>query len=313
MMETVLIVGPQVVSWVHDHPGYVTLLMATVALLDTVPGLGHMLAKPLQYALPWIFGYPLGAVMIGICLYSSLTLQFIFGRYLLHDCVRGRIGRMKLFMAIDRALSKDRGLLLVCLLRANILMPEILTSYVLSVTRLSAFNYCVGSVVECAKNVPMQLYIAYTIDTGSKAMAAGGEEARATLVRLCVGGAVAVGTLLAVAHLVSRELKRHGINEPAVVASILPTRRQATISRRRSADNTASRSERCWRAAWRQLRWSVEHPDEPVLPEGSPSRVVNVDSPAANRNRGLAALLAGEGGQKSERPPAAYSTGTLTH
>lgn len=267
VMDTVLVVGPQVVSWVYDHPGYVTLLMSAVTLLDTIPGLGHMLAKPLQYALPWIFGYPLGGVMIWVCLYTSLTLQFIFGRYLLHDCVRNRIGQLKLFMAIDRALSKERGLLLVCLLRANVLMPEALTSYMLSVTRLSAFNYCIGSLVECAKNVPMQLYIAYTIDKGSKAVAAGGDEAHATLVRLCVVGSVAVVTLLAVAHLVNRELMQHGISEPNVVVSILPTGRAEPRSWRRSIDTPASRAERCWQAVRRQLGGSVQPPYEPASPE----------------------------------------------
>jgi hypothetical protein len=56
LSDTIMVKGPAVVSWVHDHPGYVTLLMAAVTLLDTIPGIGHLLAKPLQYALPWIFG-----------------------------------------------------------------------------------------------------------------------------------------------------------------------------------------------------------------------------------------------------------------
>jgi hypothetical protein len=223
--------------------------------------------------------------MITICLYASLTLQFIFGRYLLHDCVRNRIRSLKLFMAIDRALSKERGLLLACLFRANILMPEVLTSYVLSVTRLSAFNYCVGSVVECAKNVPMQLYLAYTIDRGSKAVAAGGNEARATLIRLCLMGAVAVGTLLAVAHLVNRELQRHGINEPAVRAAILPAWQQSRAWRGSAdiLDVPVSGSQRCYQAVRRKLGGSVEALDDGASLEVTSSRAVNLDPPDANK------------------------------
>lgn len=104
--------GPKMVQWTHDNPGFTSLLMVAIALLDTVPLVGHFSAKPLQYALVWIFGYPAGAAMIFICLYTSLTLQFVFGRYILHDCVRNQIGDMNLFVAVDRALVRERGLLL---------------------------------------------------------------------------------------------------------------------------------------------------------------------------------------------------------
>lgn len=262
VVDAVMVGGPKVVRWVHDHPGYVVLLLATIALLDTVPGVGHMLAKPLQYALPWIFGYPPGAVMIFMCLYTSLTLQFVFGRYLLHDCVRNRIGNMRLFIAIDRALSRERGLLLVCLLRANILLPEVLTSYVLSVTRLSPFNYCLGSLVECAKNVPMQLYIAYTIDAGSKAVAAGGAESRGTLIQLLVGGIIAAATLLVVARLVNRELERHGIESRGARPSIMPSPFVQTEALPGTPVDIP-RSQRCWRAIKMRLAGSMGPPQPP--------------------------------------------------
>jgi len=266
-MDAVLVEGPRMMEWVHDRPGYIVLMMAAIALLDVVPGIGHLLAKPLQYSLPWIFGYPLGAAMIFACLYTSLTLQFLIGRHLLHDCVRRKIGGMRLFRATDRALSKERGLLLVCLLRANVLLPEVLTSYMLSVTRLSFFNYCIGSLVECGKNTPLQLYIAYTLDRGTKAVAEGGTEAHATLVRLGLGFVVALVTLLAVARLVHRELSRHGIDDDALRPSRPPARRALSSQQARggAVAHPGARSERCWEAIRQRLGRPVEDSDAASL------------------------------------------------
>ena len=125
--------APHLVQTLSHSPTATALMLAIIALLDVVPLLGHMSAKPLQYAICWVYGYAAAAPMLAACMFASLTLQYLLGRYLLYDWVRRELAESKLFLAIDRAFSSpQKGLPIVVLCRLNPLLPEVLTSYAMS-------------------------------------------------------------------------------------------------------------------------------------------------------------------------------------
>lgn len=151
--------GSTVLQAVQALPEFVraqdqsTLLLIILAMpfLDAVPFAGHMVVKSVQLTLPFVFTLPTAFALLLCSIFASCMVAFYIGRRLLQAPVRRLVAGHAWSRALDDAMLHDSGLRLAVLFRLAPL-PEVLASYLLSVSAVRWSHYVVASMVEAFKS-----------------------------------------------------------------------------------------------------------------------------------------------------------------
>lgn len=128
-------------AWVQANPGtswMVFIAAYVVACVLLVPG------SLLTLGAGFVFGLPVGIVIVSVSSTLGASAAFLIGRYLVRDWVEGRLSSMPRFAALDRAIG-ERGALIVLLTRLSPVFPFNLLNYGLGVTRVKFLHYVVAS------------------------------------------------------------------------------------------------------------------------------------------------------------------------
>lgn len=118
------------VAWINSHPGMawlVFILTYVFAAVLVVPG------SILTLAAGFIFGLPIGVLLVSIGSVLGAAAAFLVGRFFARDWVAERISRLPRFKALDAA-TRHEGFVIVFLARLSPLFPFNLLNYGLGLT-----------------------------------------------------------------------------------------------------------------------------------------------------------------------------------
>ncbi|GIW40771.1 MAG: hypothetical protein KatS3mg076_1348 [Candidatus Binatia bacterium] len=124
-------------------------VLATVALL---PG------SVLTLGAGFVYGVVLGTAIVWVASNLGAALAFALGRTLARDWVAARVEGNPRFAAIDRAVGRE-GFKIVLLARLSPIFPFNLLNYAFGLTRVSARDYVLGSLVGMIPGTLMYVYL----------------------------------------------------------------------------------------------------------------------------------------------------------
>ena len=133
---------PRFIDWVSRSGTTGALLFVLgyiVAAVALIPGL------ILSLAAGAIFGVPLGTALVFVSATLGASAAFLVSRYLARPLVERRLAGNARFAAIDRAVGKEGGRI-VLLLRLSPLFPYNLLNYALGLTSVRFRDYVLASV-----------------------------------------------------------------------------------------------------------------------------------------------------------------------
>lgn len=134
------------IAWIVFIGAYVA---ATVLM---IPG------SILTVAAGYVFGVLYGTALVSVASTLGATAAFLVGRYLGRGWVREKIGTDSRLGAIDRA-TKERGFLVMLLLRSSPLFPFNALNYLMSLTGMSLRNFFFGSWLGMLPGTLLYVYI----------------------------------------------------------------------------------------------------------------------------------------------------------
>ena len=213
--------------WRHDLPTWVgaqdastvLLLVGCTALVDTILVIGHLPTRVLQVALPTALGWQVASCLLFSSIFVSLMIEFAIGRCLCREPVLRLCQKHPWFAAIDRALLRDRdGCRLVVLFRLAPI-PEVLSSYLLSVTAVRTPDYAIGAVVEAVKATCLVLYVDANLAAGEQAVTRVGGVDWVALLLLGVMASIFALVVRTLHLAIQQELERSAAAEPNSVGS----------------------------------------------------------------------------------------------
>lgn len=143
------------VRWIQENravawPIYiVAYIVATVLML---PG------SILTLAAGFVFGLPIGVMLVSVSSVLGATSAFIVGRYIARDWVADRIAALPRFSALDRATQRD-GKFIVLLVRLSPIFPFNLTNYGLGLTGVKLRDYVLASWIGMLPGTILYVYV----------------------------------------------------------------------------------------------------------------------------------------------------------
>eukprot|EP01121_Diplochlamys_sp_Union-15-3_P000198 TRINITY_DN10192_c0_g1_i1.p1 TRINITY_DN10192_c0_g1~~TRINITY_DN10192_c0_g1_i1.p1 ORF type:complete len:295 (-),score=46.15 TRINITY_DN10192_c0_g1_i1:160-1044(-) len=194
-------------SWIDRHKligsfAFMGLYMAATVFL--IPG------SILTLGGGFVFGLPLGVLLVWIGASFGATLAFLLGRSLLRNWVQKKIEGNEVFASIDRAIEK-KGWQIVLLLRLAPLIPFNLLNYALALTRVKTWQYIVFT---CIGMIPGTLmYVYFGSLAKNIADLAGGQTPGAVKIAIwVVSGVVIIIVAVILAVIARRAIKQTIIN-----------------------------------------------------------------------------------------------------
>ena len=161
-----------VVAWIGRHREtawlafFATYVVATVFM---IPG------SILTVAAGFLFGVVYGTIVVSVSSVAGATAAFLVGRALGREWVRRKVGTDRRLAAVDTA-TRDRGFLIVMLLRLSPLFPFNALNYFLSLTGVRTAHYVLASWVGMLPATVLYVYIG-SVAQDLAALAAGEFEA----------------------------------------------------------------------------------------------------------------------------------------
>ena len=156
------------VSWIRGAgwTGVIAFVLAyIVATVLFLPG------SILTLGAGFAYGVAFGTVVVWIGANLGAALAFLLGRTVARDWVATRVAANPRFAAIDRAVGRE-GLKVVLLTRLSPVFPFNLLNYAFGLTRVSARDYVLGSLVGMLPGTVMYVYFGSLITSLSE-LAAG--------------------------------------------------------------------------------------------------------------------------------------------
>ena len=142
-------------TWIEAHrtvSWLVYVLTYTVATVLVIPG------TILTLAAGFIFGLPVGVLLVSAGSVSGAACAFIVGRFLARDWVTRRIAHLPSFSALDKA-THHEGFLIVLLARLSPLFPFNLLNYAFGLTAVRFRDYVLASWIGMAPATVLYVYI----------------------------------------------------------------------------------------------------------------------------------------------------------
>jgi uncharacterized membrane protein YdjX (TVP38/TMEM64 family) len=142
-------------DWIDAHRGVawaVFILVYVCATVILVPG------SILTLAAGFIFGLPLGVVLVSAGSVLGAAAAFLVGRFLARAWVADRIAALPKFRALDSAVRHD-GFTIVLLARLSPLIPFNLLNYGLGITSVRVRDYILASWIGMLPATVLYVYI----------------------------------------------------------------------------------------------------------------------------------------------------------
>ena len=199
------------ITWVETHPtlawiAYVaTYIVATVLVIP---------ASILTLAAGFVFGLPLGVVLVSIGSVLGASAAFLVGRFFARDWVAKRIASLPRFQALDRATRHD-GFVIVFLTRLSPLFPFNLINYGLALTSVRFRDYFLASWIGMLPATILYVYIGSVAKDLTELTSGGVQGGVVGRVLLFVGLAATVLLTIIITRKATRTLARHLEREPA--------------------------------------------------------------------------------------------------
>lgn len=174
---------------------FVAYVVSTVALL---PGSVLTLAAGFAYGPVW------GLLLASPASVAGATCAFMLGRTLLRDWAASKAERSPRARAIDAAVGREGGKL-VLLLRLSPLVPFNLLNYVLSLSRVSLGTYVLASFIGMLPGTALYVYLG-SLAPAAAALSSTGQQGGGTLrTVLYVAGLVATIAVVIIATRAARK------------------------------------------------------------------------------------------------------------
>lgn len=156
------------VSWIRGAGWYgiaIFILAYVAAAVSFLPG------SILTLGAGFAYGVGIGTAVVVVAANTAAVLAFLLGRTVAREWVAGKIEGNVRFAAIDRAVGRE-GLKIVLLIRLSPIFPFNLLNYAFGVTKVSARDYILGSLVGMLPGTVMYVYLGSLITNVSE-LAAG--------------------------------------------------------------------------------------------------------------------------------------------
>jgi uncharacterized membrane protein YdjX (TVP38/TMEM64 family) len=162
----------------------------------------------------FIFGVPLGTVIVSIAATVGAALAFLIARYLARDQIEHKVANNPRFKRIDRAIG-ERGAKLVFLLRLSPLVPFNLSNYFYGLTSVKFWPYVLASWIGMLPGTLLYVYLG-AAGKASLGGAAGQTSGRSAweYVLFGVGLIATVIVTIWVTRIARRELSKTELNQP---------------------------------------------------------------------------------------------------
>ncbi|MEJ2603179.1 MAG: TVP38/TMEM64 family protein [Gammaproteobacteria bacterium] len=144
-----------VITWIDSHRETAWLAFFAsyvVATVFMIPG------SILTLAAGFLFGVVTGTIVVSISSVAGATAAFLVGRSLGREWVRRKIGSDRRLAAVDAA-TRERGFLIVMLLRLSPLFPFNALNYFLSLTGVKTGHYVLASWIGMLPATILYVYI----------------------------------------------------------------------------------------------------------------------------------------------------------
>ncbi|MEE8249628.1 MAG: TVP38/TMEM64 family protein [Gammaproteobacteria bacterium] len=199
------------ITWVETHPtlawiAYVaTYIVATVLVIP---------ASILTLAAGFVFGLPLGVVLVSIGSVLGASAAFLVGRFFARDWVAKRIASLPRFRALDQA-TRHEGFVIVFLTRLSPLFPFNLINYGLALTSVRFRDYFLASWIGMLPATILYVYIGSVAKDLTELTSGGVQGGVVGRVLLFVGLAATVLLTIIITRKATRTLAQHLEREPA--------------------------------------------------------------------------------------------------
>lgn len=163
-----LVAGALALRWtpigpaLHDFEAYTAHLGAwgmvvyavgyVVAVLLFVPG------SVLTIGAGLVFGFWKGMLVVSVASTMAAAVAFLIARHLAREAVERRVQQSRRFGAIDRAV-REKGALVVFLLRLSPLVPFSLSNYLYGLTAVSFGRYVLASWIGMLPGTALYVYL----------------------------------------------------------------------------------------------------------------------------------------------------------
>jgi uncharacterized membrane protein YdjX (TVP38/TMEM64 family) len=191
-------------AWTRGHESWTGALIVAIyviACLLLLPGSVLTMGAGALLGLLW------GMVFVSIGSTLGATAAFLAGRFFARDWVSRKIANHPRFQAIDRAVAREGGKI-VLLTRLSPVFPFVLLNYGFGLTRIATWKYILASWLGMIPGTLMYVYIGSAL--GSLAAVTAGRAERSTVewVFFGVGLVVTVAVALYVTRVATRALKQ---------------------------------------------------------------------------------------------------------
>lgn len=192
-------------AWIESHRAlawmaYVAAYAAAAVLV--VPG------TLLTLAAGFLFGLPVGVMLVSVGSLSGAAAAFLTGRFLARDWVRRRIQALPRFQALDKA-TRSRGFVIVLLTRLSPLFPFNLLNYAFGLTAVRFGDYVLASWIGMTPAIILYVYVgsaAKSLTAVVNGDLSGGAAGRALLF---LGLAATLALTIVITRMATRTLSQH--------------------------------------------------------------------------------------------------------
>lgn len=143
------------IAWIESHRTLAWLIYITaytVAAVLVIP------SAILTLAAGFIFGVPIGVILVSVASLTGAAAAFLAGRFLARDWVTQRIADFPSFRALDKA-TRHEGFIIVLLTRLSPLFPFNLLNYAFGLTAVRFRDYVLASWIGMAPAIVLYVYI----------------------------------------------------------------------------------------------------------------------------------------------------------
>jgi len=193
------------IAWIESHRtlAWVVYIAAyTAAAILVIPG------TILTLAAGFIFGIPIGVMLVSVGSLLGASGAFLVGRFLARDWVAQWISKFPSFKALDKA-AHHEGFIIVLLTRLSPLFPFNLLNYAFGLTAVRFRDYVLASWLGMAPAIVLYVYIGSVAQSLAE-LAGGGTEGGAAGRSLLVVGLIATLVLTVfITRIATRTLAQH--------------------------------------------------------------------------------------------------------
>ncbi len=199
------------IDWIETHP-----ILACVVFVGTyiVATVFVIPVSILSLAAGFVFGLPLGVVLVSIGSVLGASAAFLVGRFFVREWVAKRIAGLPRFRALDQA-TRHEGFVIVFLSRLSPLIPFNLMNYGLALTSVRFRDYFLASWIGMLPVTVLYVYIGSVAKDLAELTSGGVQGGMAGRMLLFAGLLATVLLTIVVTRKATRVLSRHLERESA--------------------------------------------------------------------------------------------------